>query len=106
MTLVSIFFEFLDVNGQNTNHTRALHCIILLIESLLFGIFVIAVFTDQLYVLRNDESTIDRYKNVRRKRAQPKRNKNTFRDLCGAQFYLWLLPLTPRLYQKLDNFIV
>jgi len=108
VTLISIFFEFLDVNSQNTSHIRALHCIILLVESLLFGIFVIAVFTDQLHVLRTDESTIDRYKNIRRKRVQvPKKQKNTFRDVCGrGSMVLWLIPINTRFNKRLDNFIV
>ena len=107
--MVSIFFEFLDINSQNTSHIRALHCIILLIESLLFGIFVIAVFTDQLHVIRNNESTIDRFKNIRRKRIQAsnKKNKGAFRDVCGrGPIILWLFPTNPNFNQKLNNFIV
>lgn len=103
VTLTAIFLEFLEIN--NTNHFRALHCIILLIESFLFGIFVIAVFTDQIHVLRNGETSIDRFKNIRRKKIKTK-NRNTLKVVCGRSKILWLLPIETDTFRRIDNFVV
>lgn len=107
VTLVFIFLEFLDIKNSNQSHIRALHCITLLVESLLFGIFVIAVFSDQIYVLKNDESSIDRLQNRRSKRPHlVKKNKNVLKEVCGkGSFILWLLPISSE-YNKRDNFVV
>lgn len=39
--------------------TRILHCVILVLESALFGMFVMAILYDQIEALANDETTIE-----------------------------------------------
>uniref|UniRef100_A0A1B6MPS2 Palmitoyltransferase n=1 Tax=Graphocephala atropunctata TaxID=36148 RepID=A0A1B6MPS2_9HEMI len=43
----------------NLKQARILHCVILVLESALFGMFVMAILYDQLEAIANDETTIE-----------------------------------------------
>lgn len=71
---------------------RMLHCVLLLLESALFGLFVIAIMFDQLSAIFGDETAIEAiqnrgpYRNSRQKMA-------LLREICGREHpLLWLLP--------------
>lgn len=71
---------------------RMLHSILLLLESALFGLFVIAIMFDQLSAIFQDETAIEAiqnrgpYRNHRQKMA-------LLREICGRGHpFLWLLP--------------
>lgn len=71
---------------------RMLHSILLLLESALFGLFVIAIIIDQLNAIFQDETAIEAiqnrgpYRNHRKKIA-------LLREICGRGHPIsWLLP--------------
>lgn len=71
---------------------RMLHCVLLLLESALFGLFVIAIMFDQLSAIFSDETAIEAiqnrgpYRSTRQKMA-------LLREICGRGHpLLWLLP--------------
>ncbi|KAL1139787.1 hypothetical protein AAG570_006764 [Ranatra chinensis] len=60
LVVVSWVRPCLDCSTEITvKQSRILHCIILVMESSLFGIFVMAILYDQLEAIANDETTIE-----------------------------------------------
>jgi len=79
-TIVVIIIEL--ISNRNTSQAKAIHTFILLIESLLFGIFAIVVFSDQVYsVIKSTPSS---------KSLSP---QLFITKLCGTEkWLLWILP--------------
>ncbi|CAJ0584449.1 unnamed protein product, partial [Mesorhabditis spiculigera] len=81
-------------NGPNVHHAKVLHTIVLSIESLLFGMFVIAVSCDQLQAIWHDETAVEAVQ--RRGLRSTRRKKSSWAALtqvCGHGGLLtWLLP--------------
>jgi len=102
--------------------TRILHSVILMLESLLFGLFVLAILIDQFSAIFTDETVVEQHisgkKHVPSSRggrrgssSSPKRTKmELLRDVCGTgHFTLWILPCHTRdeiVYEKRMNEIV
>jgi len=60
LVVVSWVKECSDCNHEiNIKQTRIIHCIILVMESFLFGVFVLAILYDQLEAISKDETTIE-----------------------------------------------
>ncbi|CAB3408904.1 unnamed protein product [Caenorhabditis bovis] len=87
------------IYSENVNHQKVLHSIFLAMESMLFGMFVIAVSCDQLSAIFTDETAIETVQ--RRGRGQypnstrrPRSSKVAMlRQVCGpGPRLLWLLP--------------
>jgi len=72
------------------------HSIIICFESCLFGLFVVAIFIDQVQSIRNDRSLIDTLKLDENSRISPQilpPTKVLFRKIFGpGPMILWLLP--------------
>lgn len=81
--------------------TRMLHSIILLLESGLFGLFVIAIMVDQLHAILYDETPIEQLQ--MRGSYRPNRKKiYLMQEVCGrTPIFCWLFPctLTNRKYE-------
>ncbi|CAF0912426.1 unnamed protein product [Adineta steineri] len=75
---------------------QVIHSIILCIESILFGLFVVAIFIDQVQSITNDRSIIDVLKADENSRSSPQTlppAKVLFRKVFGpGPMILWLLP--------------
>ncbi|KAL5019916.1 hypothetical protein ScPMuIL_002808 [Solemya velum] len=74
-------------------HFRLIHSILLMIESLLFGLFVVAIGCDQLTAIFNDETAVEQVK-----KEGPKRQKKSSFALLQEVFgrghpLLWLFPM-------------
>ncbi|XP_053207126.1 palmitoyltransferase ZDHHC7-like [Panonychus citri] len=91
-TIISILFEV--STNRIVNQTKSLHTLILLIESLLFGIFVIAVMADQMSTIFNGLTPIDKLRSVSNKSGSPSKPKKArLREVCGTNsMLLWLIP--------------
>jgi len=79
---------------QNEYHLKMVHSICLTIESILFGLFVIAVSCDQLQAIFNDETVVEAFqrRGAQRRRARHSKWK-LLRDVCGpGHWSLWILP--------------
>lgn len=88
-----------------------------MLESLLFGLFVLAILIDQFSAIFTDETIVEQHisgkKHVPRGRrnSDPKRSKmDLLRDVCGTgHFAFWILPCHTRdeiVYEKRMNDIV
>ncbi|XP_048254354.1 palmitoyltransferase ZDHHC3-like [Haliotis rufescens] len=78
---------------ESIRHIKLLHSIILVIESILFGLFVIAIGCDQISSILNDETAVEHVK-----REGPRRQKKStmalFQEVFGRGHPLvWLCPL-------------
>ncbi|XP_062372349.1 zf-DHHC domain-containing protein [Sardina pilchardus] len=96
-----------DKEGEESpsKHLIVAHYIILLVESILFGVFVMVIFYDQLVSIITDETPIEQMKNKlmkdRANGAPPAHNTHTrkpklalLREVFGRGSVLcWLLPL-------------
>lgn len=72
--------------------SRIMHCIILLLESALFGMFVAAILIDQLQAIFGDETGIEQVQHKGPYRAH-KSKFALLSEVCGQQHpLLWLLP--------------
>lgn len=71
-----------------------MHCIILLLESSFFAIFVFAILTDQLQAILSDETPIEHLQN--RGSYRPHRPKLVLlSEVCGRVHpLLWIFPCT------------
>uniref|UniRef100_A0A0K0E850 Palmitoyltransferase n=1 Tax=Strongyloides stercoralis TaxID=6248 RepID=A0A0K0E850_STRER len=82
--------------GESAHHAKVLHTIFLSIESVLFGMFVLAVSCDQLQAIFNDETPIEmlQRRGYSRKR-NPKTKYQMLEEICGQniKWYMWLNPL-------------
>ncbi|CEF64945.1 Zinc finger, DHHC-type, palmitoyltransferase domain-containing protein [Strongyloides ratti] len=82
--------------GESVYHAKVLHTIFLSMESILFGMFVLAVSCDQLQAIFNDETPIEM---LQRRGYSRKRNSKTkyqmLEEICGQniKWYMWLNPL-------------
>lgn len=71
-----------------------MHCLILLIESALFGMFVTAILVDQLQAIFGDETAVEQVQHKGPYRAH-KSKFALLSEVCGRQQPLfWLLPCT------------
>lgn len=69
-----------------------MHSILLLLESVLFGLFVCAILVDQLQAIFTDETAIDAKQQTGVWRSH-KPKLTLLRDVCGRGHpILWLLP--------------
>jgi len=82
-----------DTISNEEAQTRMLHSIILLLESGLFGLFVIAIMVDQLHAILYDETPIEQLQ--MRGSYRPNRPKMYLMgEVCGHRtpFICWLFP--------------
>ncbi|ODM95386.1 Palmitoyltransferase ZDHHC3 [Orchesella cincta] len=106
------------INNEShiVKQTRILHSVILMLESLLFGLFVLAILIDQFSAIFTDETIVEQHitkKHVPRggRRGGPKRSKmDLLRDVCGTgHFTVWILPCHTRdevVFEKRMNEVV
>ncbi|BFZ13732.1 hypothetical protein BsWGS_16771 [Bradybaena similaris] len=73
-------------------HTRLFHCVILVIESILFGLFVIAIGCDQMSAIFNDETAVEYVK--KEGHFRPKKSRLALlQEVFGRSHpLLWLCP--------------
>lgn len=90
---------WLSPNDENISlsdsQTRMLHSVILLLESGLFGLFVIAIMVDQLHAILYDETAIEQLQ--MKGSFRPNRRKlSLLAEVCGSRTpaYCWLFPCT------------
>ncbi|CAG2169037.1 unnamed protein product, partial [Oppiella nova] len=107
--IISIIVAFL--RSKLDSHQRMIHTSVLLIEALLFGLFVVAVLTDQFQAICANETAIDRYLTQHSSKANKTQNKTKLKskklmaEVCGkGPMIWWLFPcdLNQR-YNKTDN---
>lgn len=79
-----------------------MHCVILLLESALFGMFVAAILVDQLQAILGDETAVEQVQHQGPFRPH-KPKMALLGEVCGKQHpLLWLLPCTS-ITQKFDS---
>ncbi|XP_014220040.1 palmitoyltransferase ZDHHC3 [Copidosoma floridanum] len=93
-------------NDMAIKQTRILHCVILGLESVMFGTFVIAILVYQFQAILDDETTIERLQT-----SSHRRNTKTFAllsQVCGKSHPIfWLLPChNPPRYSYRRDFLV
>jgi palmitoyltransferase ZDHHC3/7/25 len=73
--------------------TRMLHSVILLLESGLFGLFVIAIGVDQIHAIFYDETSIEQLQMKGSYRTNTSKYE-LMSEVCGSRIpiYCWLLP--------------
>lgn len=88
----------------------SLHCVILVLESALFGMFVVAILVDQFQAILGDETAVERVQGTQRYH-----NKNTPRtfallsQVCGKSHPIfWLFPChdPPRYSFRKDAYLI
>ena len=92
------------------NTCCSLHCVTLVLESGLFGMFVIAILIDQFQAILGDETAVERVQGI-----QQRYHKNTPRmftllsQVCGKSHPIfWLLPChnPPRYSFRKDTYLI
>ncbi|XP_012257947.2 palmitoyltransferase ZDHHC3-A [Athalia rosae] len=81
-------------NDVAIKQSRILHCVILVLESALFGMFVVAILVDQFQAILGDETAIERIQghNHHHNKTTP-RTLTLLAQVCGKSHpALWLLP--------------
>ncbi|KAG7197606.1 hypothetical protein KM043_006043 [Ampulex compressa] len=95
LVIASWFFECPQCNNDiNVRQNRILHCVILVLESSLFGMFVIAILIDQFQAILADEAigehALSGHYPINKKRS---RTFTLLSQVCGKSHpVLWLLP--------------
>jgi hypothetical protein len=77
----------------------SLHTVILMLESMLFGLFVVAIMIDQLSAIFSDETAVEQAskQKVGRSRARKMPKMALMEDVCGKGSMLsWILPCIGR----------
>ncbi|XP_050415305.1 palmitoyltransferase ZDHHC3 [Patella vulgata] len=80
---------------KELKHTKLIHSVILVIESILFGLFVVAIGCDQISSILNDETLVEQVKKDSNSyKRQPKSRMALFQEVFGRGHPLsWLCPL-------------
>ncbi|KAK3107879.1 hypothetical protein FSP39_024338 [Pinctada imbricata] len=83
----------IDPGMKEQKHFKLIHSVLLVVESLLFGMFVLAIGCDQMSAILNDETAVEHVK-----KDGPKRQKKSAFALLQEVFgrghpALWLFPL-------------
>ncbi|CAI4226514.1 unnamed protein product [Auanema sp. JU1783] len=82
--------------GENAHHTKVLHTIFLSMESVLFGMFVLAVSCDQLNAIFSEETAVEATQRRGRKQYKRARRRSRvalLREVCGGgSVWSWFLP--------------
>ncbi|XP_053331071.1 palmitoyltransferase ZDHHC3-like [Spea bombifrons] len=88
-----------DKEGLVTNHVHIAHCILLLVESVLFGLFVTVIFYDQIVSIITDETPIEQLRNrllkeARKEVAHTRKPKMALlREVFGRGYMIfWFFP--------------
>lgn len=102
LVLVSWVYECQDCPQDIAiKQSKLLHCIILLLESILFGMFVCAILVEQIQAILGDETYIEQVQQTGPYRPQ-KPKLALLSEVCGRQHpMMWLLPCTG-VHRKLD----
>ncbi|MFH4973526.1 hypothetical protein AB6A40_000235 [Gnathostoma spinigerum] len=79
---------------QTIQHTKLLHTIFLSVESVLFGLFVVAVACDQLQAIFNDETAVEAVQRRGLNYKYRRRSKmSMMKEVCGSDSLIsWFLP--------------
>ncbi|KAI1294672.1 Palmitoyltransferase ZDHHC3 [Halotydeus destructor] len=105
-TVSSIAINYSVLKREDPSQFRVLHAIILLMESLVFGIFVVAVLTDQFQAIFSDSTTLERCINTKNPRVV-KAKSIMMAEVCGSRHALvWLLPCSRPVALKSNQFVV
>ncbi|XP_013404609.1 palmitoyltransferase ZDHHC3 [Lingula anatina] len=86
----------IDPQGTSprTRHTRVLHTVLLVVECVLFGIFVMAIGCDQISAILSDETLVEQVKKEGPRRHRPK--MALLAEVFGKGHpLLWLCPFQP-----------
>lgn len=94
LCIFSWLSDCIDCQDIKIRQARIMHCIILLLESALFGIFVSAILTDQIQAILGDETTVEHA--AKQGPYRPHKPKLALlSEVCGRTHpLLWLLPCT------------
>lgn len=77
------------------HHTRVIHSIVLVIESVLFGLFVLAIGIDQLQAILSDETAVEQAKKQGAFRNHLSRKALLAEVFGKGSVWMWLCPLQP-----------
>lgn len=92
-------------NDIAVKQSRMLHCVILVLESVLFGMFVVAILVDQFRAILSEETPLDKMQGYRKS----SRAISLLSQICGRGHpLLWMLPCqnTPRYTFRTDAYLI
>ncbi|XP_003703773.1 DNZDHHC/NEW1 zinc finger protein 11 isoform X1 [Megachile rotundata] len=96
-------------NDIAVKQSRILHCVILVLESALFGMFVIAILVDQFQGILGEENTVERMQNNHHYKRNSSRTLILLSQVFGKSHpMLWMLPCqnTPRYTFRKDAYLI
>jgi hypothetical protein len=117
---LQILARFCKLFMQNSSYELnpyfcRLHEVILMLESVLFGLFVLAIMIDQLSAIFSDETAVEQVKNRRQQRVSGGSSATTtttphrrskmdlMREVFGREVVLWFIPCAGLLQQQQHN---
>jgi palmitoyltransferase ZDHHC3/7/25 len=91
--------------SHGNHHTKIIHSVVLVMISLFFGLFVSAIFVDQMQAILRDETAVELVKKNRRHADLPRLPKiQLLRKVFGkGPIILWLCPCPPFCSRKEDR---
>lgn len=93
ISLVIVSWLLDPVSKRDFKHYKLLHSIALVVESLVFGLFVMAIGCDQMSSIFNDETAVEHVKKEEYRRP-PRTKYQLLQDVFGrGSPGLWLFPL-------------
>lgn len=96
-------------NDIAVKQSRILHCVILVLESTLFGIFVIAILVDQFQGILGEENTVERMQSNHHYKRNSSRTLILLSQVFGKSHpMLWMLPCksTPHYTFRKDAYLI
>ena len=92
LTLVIVSWSLEPRKKNEVKHGKLVHSVILVVESILFGLFVIAIGCDQISAILNDETAVEHVKKEGPHRAK-KSNYQLMQEIFGREHpIMWLWP--------------
>nr|XP_034172093.1 palmitoyltransferase ZDHHC7 [Osmia lignaria] len=96
-------------NDIAVKQSRILHCVILVLESALFGMFVVAILVDQFQGILGEENTVERVQNNHHYKRNSSRTLILLSQVFGKSHpVLWMLPCqnAPRYTFRRDAYLI
>ncbi|XP_012344683.1 palmitoyltransferase ZDHHC3-A isoform X3 [Apis laboriosa] len=91
------------------HHCPCLHCVILVLESALFGMFVIAMLVDQFQGILGEENIMEHMQNSHHYKRNSSRTLILLSEVCGKSHpILWMFPCQnpPRYTFRKDAYLI
>ncbi|ELU01775.1 hypothetical protein CAPTEDRAFT_172289 [Capitella teleta] len=105
--VIAVWVSDPETKSFEVRHTRIVHSIVLVVEAILFGLFVMAIGCDQMQAILSDETAVEQVKKSRAYKEKRSRMALLQEVFGSGSVALWMCPFPMhRSTDSLQDFVV